>query len=702
MPKLPLDQAQWGYYVQSFLIQKHKALEPNIVRVQILDQTPEGITFGFVVLTRGVVPFIIRNGDLQPMDILLSTDESGELSFQSLSDRNLYAFLGGIPIGDPAATNKLPDGTNPAINYAGTPGMFGGRGRNGMPGGALFSANTPVKLAALAIEAAKIEDIENLLKVASDAGVHEAVVDRYKDALKTAVYAHKQASETAPTRLAMEPKYDAGLAIEKIACYTDRGNSELTLKQAGDFLRSLSDDHERQLADLYTGKSVYWSSREGVNISSGQERAPEVRIVDPGLWLMNDQPAKVWKTAHLDGRPCNYLLAATQKGYSFATNLSGRAFEGDSSDDVLQTMFRRSSLRQGELAFMVNDKTQVASVPFRVLRSTVSGDVLDLEVDPILGLGHLRLTFTNTEAPYEAETGHWLFPNRGYQFFSLNDEHQEPCIHHDLGAKKTVQIVRGGGVYKVLESGGHAWGPHTEAQLMLALGERYDLSATALHALVAKAKTEGVARFTAETMPEVKVASSAHPEAIKLACDLLSLGATCAQNEAWFEDAQGRMIDALGKQAAAPMPGAGRPGETVPQPAPPTASGPNRPEEQNPAQSGVGAPGMMDPGAGIPMGMDPPGLQEISDYLIAAAMGMTPPEEMQAVYTDLVAKLTEAENMLGKILLLVQMQKADFITYSEVKRVLDEVDKFRATLMNAGMLSTTQMSPAVQATPIAQ
>lgn len=706
MPKLPLDQTQWGYAIQSFMLQKHRTLEPNIVRVQILDQSPEGNVFGFVVLTRGVVPFVVREGDLQPMDLLLSVDEAGEVMFQALSERNAFAMVGGIPIGDPVTEPLKIQDSNPAINYAGLPGMLNSRNSNNSPalqGGSIFSATQPVKLASEAIAAADTEKIGELLKAAHDAGVLEHVQTHHYESLRDALMTQKKASdESRPTLVVMEPKYDKAFLIEKVAVLTDKGEYDLPTRQAYQFASEIMDTEKA--ASLVRGDILHWTDRRTEPLLQHNAGAgTSTEITEPGIYDVNGTPAKAFKTTYLDGKPSRNLLVVSAEGFRLAPRIYGKAWTDSLDDEQKKALYRPTAMLQGEICFLVSDQTGAATIPFKVESVIVGGGVIDAKVTPILGEGMVRLTFSGIEKAYEVEPGHLMFPNRGYQVYALNPGQLDGCnvAYSYPGDGVKITVVKGGGTFKVFEEGKPAYGPLTEGKLMFTLTDRYGLSSEAVAQQLSIVRKMGRADFHARPKEESKNPlfwTEEKQAALKLAMELNAFQVKAASSTEWANKASEFMVETLTKLAAPAQPA------TTDRELAPNGGGPNRPEVENPAESGVGPTAGIqgDPGAAIPSGAEPAGIQDIADLMTAFAMGQIPPEELNQTYSDLVSKLTEAENLLGKVLLLVQMQKADFITYNEAKRILDEVDKFRATLLNASMLQASTATSVPAGSPIVQ
>lgn len=116
-------------------------------------------------------------------------------------------------------------------------------------------------------------------------------------------------------------------------------------------------------------------------------------------------------------------------------------------------------------------------------------------------------------------------------------------------------------------------------------------------------------------------------------------------------------------------------------------SGPNR-EPMDPGESGMGPPGAMmpTPSSGAAIMPEIPGLTEIAEQLASYAMGAFSPDELAEMFSKLIDDLAEVQNIAGKLLMLVRLGAVQFITEQETKRLFEEADRFRSSLLNANML----------------
>ena len=660
MPRLPMDPSQWGALIMRGLIQQFPALEPHIQLVKIEDQDPEGNAYGIIPLSNGTgfIPFVVREFELKPLDTLIAI-ENGEERFRNLSEANAILAVGGIHMGKPVSRNPVGLSVDQELNMLPPrSNMFGHR----LPAMNVMQSIQPVKLAAegrIAIGA-----VETFLKEAAqvDPDLPRFIAQEYQDVLLGLVDLAKTAAARA-TLVVLDPR-GAGVDVLKDG---EKGAS-ISLQEAADALRGKGiPDANVKIATLMRGEPVVFDlrgeKRAGLWTTKDPQTASGPHSNEPG-WVQRDgQTLLLYRTRYLDGKPTSFMLALAPSGYLFGRYVGGKPVDPPNSAQK-PAFFRPAELAPGELCFLVDEKTQESSVPFRIKsRTNLEGGACRLEVSPLLGQ-HPTMTihFGNNRNPYPLGRGDEIaLPKTGYAAYKLTPKKLDDWTHSDGTVK--VRLFKGGGVFSVSEDKRPPMHGLTRGPVVAMLLPRYDLDPDTALAYVQQAGTYITPEFEVSFKEEPRNADPQGPVkamACKMACLL------------W---------DFIKKAGERDAPGSG----TAPVVLGPSRSGPNR-EESPPGPSGPNpvAGGGIDQGAGIMP--DIPFMREVTSTITGFATGSFTPDELSDIYNSLVDKLMDVQDLTGRVLTLARLGKIDFITEAEAKRLLDESDKFRSALLNADML----------------
>lgn len=691
--RLPINPAQWGAYIIQTLLQQLPAAEPYVQHTRILGSDAEGNGYGLVgVGDRAVVPFVVRSFELKPMDILITYVE-GQPRFSALSEPNLMYAFNNITLGD--AVDKIPDSVDRDVFLDMMPpyvnGQGWGRSRRGPAG--VFSSSTTVKLShqIFVMPEDKLKALHAALK---------------KEAAEDYVLPLQYALALAPARTEISAVKAASTAPEKIITLDPRPSGEVEalvngqgerveMKVAAEILR-----HANQaecISDLMRGELVVLDLRgsqvkearsadpmrigfadgrrthrhpDAADLAARKGRVMEVKY--PGWYDIDccerDRPLmmRVFNTTYLDGKPCGYKLAVGQEGYVFE---SSRCWSADPSvppsNVELRRFYQRAHLAPGELCFLLNHATDEASIPFTIVsRTTLPGGNTALQVCPIgtqnFNDDVVTLTFGDNRHVYRLSMTEIAYPKDGFSVFAVRPERLR-CSHEPLLPRRSgamVRVFKGGGVWSLSENGRPPLTGLTRGQLVTHFMQRYGMTVDQAMDTLADLTQLKYDRFEASVTEELEQVPHVVLDApIKLAMSL------------W------RLV----KSANDPN----------------MASGPNAPVGQV-GESGVGAPPMnaLNTSAGIPPDAAA-NFQEMADILVGYASSEMPEQEMLALNIELVNLLTQLQDQISRLLLLVRLDKIKNMTEMEVSRVLRESDKFRGVLINSAVAQGRVMTPSM-------
>lgn len=641
--RVPIDPTQWGMIAIQKLVSALPSIEPYIQFAKIIHQDENGNGLGLIPLQDGsaFVPFVISEFSLKPIDTLISMAE-GEEKFLNLSESNVMAAIGGVGLGAPI--QKLPPGVSqdqglnmfPPYGMGGALNM-GRRGRPDVAGGVTKSSS----------EITHPENLERFLKMAQDQ-------DRELAAILARVYRVDPIKVAEQNSMLLEPRGD------EVAVYVNgEKQASLTLREANVFLGELGASD--RLPTLMSGEwTVLGGTKQASAFSpvSGGKRPVKTpgemnRPSDPfikhdGWYRVGDERVRVFRTVYLDGRPCGVLLGVARTGYMFQRDMVGTPIAPPDTE-MLKGFLAQAKLTPGMMAFAVNDITGEATIPFQVLAGSSDDKRVVLTVAPILGAHpSVRLSFGANKTPMAIDIDEIAFPGKGWTIYQLKPQRLDCNMLH-VQAKRPVlvRILKGGGVFSVKEGLHTPYHGLNRGQLAHMLMNRYGLDPDSAIHMVRQAEQYLESEFYATPNEEKESMSPAfHPEAADLSIRLM------------------RVVKLA-------------------------ASGPNR-EVQDPGESGMGAPGNMMPGptpnTGAALMPQIANLTEVADMLASYAMGAFSPDELGGMFAKLIDDLAEVQNLVGKLLVLVRLGAVQFITEQETKRLFEETDRFRSSLLNANML----------------
>lgn len=734
--RLPTDPAQWGVVVIQSLVQKIPSLEPYIQLAHLVDTpTPEGDGFGVVPLLNGTgfIPFTVRRYELSPLDLLI-TVEAGQDKFTNLSEGAAVMACGGLPMGEPTA--KLPPGVEEDMEMDFMPPyetQFG-QDRNVVPG--RYTSTKSVKLSHSSPEA-----IEELLKSASERSPDLArfMGKFYLDELR-GLATQKQASEATDAIFTLEPTSQGILFMRDGDV---KAASLLSLPQAGQVLRELGEGDKA--AHLFAGDLVavdrrpvekragVWNHEE---IREHHEYGQQVKV--PGWYKVEGLRMRVFQASYLDGKPTTFWLAVHPTGYIFRQHMWGTPCDPPTNQDM-RGYYHAAHLVPGESAFLVEETSMAASVPFVVIGGGKVRDDVEVVVTPMLGeANEVRLSFGPNQNRYsmgiKRHEGHVTesiaMPRKGFTAFHLGKDlagdetlgfGRMRNLPMSQGAEPvTVRLYRGGGVFSVKEGLRALLHGLNRGQLAALLIRRYGMTPEQALTQVRHACDHTDTSFKARPKEETRRhAAVVRKTFMKVALDLWDFTRkVAAESEKAKQKVKPdpKKDEAPGGSGPGPAGSPGQAGDAQKNgPKAEGAAGPQQPQQGAPgpgqapggAQAGPpgadgppGAPGGM-PGAGgamqaeqLPtlantgaaMMPDIPNLQQISDMLTSYATGSFAPDELSDIYNQLADRLEDVCDLVGRVLLLARLGKVDFITEAEAKRLLEESDKLRAALLNADML----------------
>jgi len=698
--RLPMDPSQWSTLIMRMLIGRFPTLEPHIQLVKTLDQDEEGNAHGIVPLGTGGahIPFVIRDFEIKPMDTLIVI-ENGEERFRNLSEANALLAVGGIALGDPV--KKLPPGIVSDQELHMLAPRWSTFGRR-IPPMNVLGTTQPIKLAA--DRKLSVIAFEELLKAARDIdpGLPAYIAAQYRDILM-GLSPRKEAGHV--TVLDPRPDGTADL-IEDGAKRASVPIGELAaelrgrLPNAQDLIAKLAMRDELVVHDGRTEKT-------GAFGYVVRNHDPEVAIREPGWHRTGGRLVRTLRTRHLSGEPATYWLQLAEGAHDFSRYACGaKAPAADS--ERLGAFYVPAELKGGELAFLLWHKSGEASVPFKVKeRHDFPDGTCKLIVRPLLGPNATEtLVFGNNQHAYRLGPGEIALPRSGVGAFKL-----PPRKIGDLATapndRVRVRIFKGGGTFSVVEDKRPATEGLTRGMLVAMLMHRYGLDPdTAIrYSRMATTFHAPELHVVPHETPQDPDQPDDQKQAAKLAVLLWDLTKK-ADGSATFRELVKRALAEAKKtptkldptipEAVLSLlqlkkayaeddrrhPSSG----TAPVDLDPGRSGPNRKENGPAGPSGPGpvAMGPMDQGAAILP--DIPFMREVSDTLTGFATGSFTPAELSEIYQGLTHKLLDIQDLTGRILTLARLGKIDFVTESEAKRILDEADRFRGTLLNADML----------------
>lgn len=718
--RLPMDLSQWGMLVVRSLVQQVPAIEPYVQMAKVQEADPEGNGYGIVPLTGGFVPFVVRNFELKPIDLLI-TVENGEQKFKALTEPNMVLAQGGVGMGDPV-TQPVPGlQEDQALDMMGPEAEGSGFKRIQNP--TSTSTVRPVKMAS-----ADYDLVELFLKEASSYGdgTLRYVVERFKDDLMQVVSSEKQANHKEPEVVIIEPLTVNGEKLANFVVDGLRAEINVGIKVAAGGLRELGLGHE--IPTIARGELVIYDKRPvekkaGLwNHETGRPHdcPASVVIKEPGWYSKGGQKYRFFRTMYLDGKPCSYMLGVSPAGFCFNRMEMGFAADAVPSTE-LANYYRLSSLHLGDTCFVMNEKTGEASVPFVVRGSTaLPNGGYKLIAEPLMGESPtVTLTFGDNNHPYAIGPAEVAFPKFGWTVFSIKGKKTEPTITEGepWGKPICVTIVKGGGVFEIREGKHPAFTGLTRGQVVYQLMTRYRMSSDQALAYI-----QQIATYTATPLKVVPV-----EQPVNAAVDISLQQQAATKYACLLWDFVKKAAEATKKKTEKVNPNKEPGRENVdldsdksgpnrevedegPESGPPEAADGTDMAADMPTEGGAGAPAGQQPGAaGMPPGqaqanfggpgglaaMDPNGaaimpdipfMQDVADTITGYAMGIFTPDELGQIYTQLIDKLADVEDLAGRVLLLVRLGKVDIITENEAKRLLDESDKFRSALLNADML----------------
>jgi hypothetical protein len=617
------------------------------------------------------IPFVVRAFELKPLDLMIVV-EDGEDRFCNLSEANALMAVGGVGMGTPINTEPVGVEDDAPLDLMPPNHNFMGMGNRSAGRPDVMTQTSKVKFGS-----DTKDNVERMLKMANERDPELAMylVERYQAQLE------KLAADTTPKGrgiVVMDYKagaYDVSINGEKRATL-DEIDSATFLRKLGcldkvaSVLRGemILVDNRVETEKVAAAFSPNVTGYKEVHTPGDFNAKTDNRIDVEGWYKVGPSKAKVFRTNYFDGKPCTFMLGVTPHGYLFARHLTGKPTHAPDSVHLRQ-WYQPCSLKQGDMAFFIRDVSGEASIPFLVKGSTKlpNGDVKVI-VEPIIGdVPTMTLHFGNNQHPYMIGKSEVALPNKGYSIFKLSPKRLGEMDMIESDRPVHVRIYKGGGAYSIREDNHDAYHGLNRGMLATLFIERYGFEPDLATAQVKLVDTYASHSFDA--MP-IEAPRSHSPVFHSGAADMAI-----------------RIIHMM--KGAAEMNPAGDNGPNRTSQAPDGASGPGGPNvpgsDPNAAPPPPGQ-AAVNPSFGAAIMPDIPGMQEIVDLLTSYATGNYAPDELSQIFSDLIDQLGEVQNLCGRVLLLVRLGKIEFITEQEAKRLLEESDKFRASLTNADML----------------
>lgn len=721
--RLPTNPAQWGAYITQALIQQFQIVEPYVQYCQALGGDAEGNGYGIIPVNNTVIPYVVRAFELKPFDTLITMSQ-GEPKFMYLSESNLMVAFNNVTMGE--AVEQLPETITEDVfldmvpPYAAAGNSFGGNTRRPAPG--VQRSYQRVKLSGmlLDLEDAQVATIYDAMKSAAEGTAGFAMLQTLAAAREnTHLFAEL------PTKVAGTD------GVNKLVTVDPRPSGEVqlgcngryetvALKTAAAFVKAVN---EQDFPRLLAGELLVYDYRPGykqaaqadpgkVGYFDGAPYKAQTVYADelqrrafgsrahfgqfkfPGWYdtarngQTHPRTARVFNTKQLNGKPSVYQLVVYEDGYAIHPQTSGvmHAPSTTPKEDELMRYYRKAQVRPGEVCFLVYHETDEASVPFRInsVNHSPTG-VTTLQVTPLMpikDMAHmLTLSFGGNKHTYVISPSEIAFPQRGYTIFSLqpNDVTRSVGMDGFPGAAPTVhvKVFKGGGLYRLQEQNTAPSEPLTRGPFVQYLMSRYGMSADTALKTLDDINSYKYDRFVAAVhdQPNARVIAIAELP-MKLAMDLYTVVKAAAGLMNDKQSTPAVMREAGSNQESGPGSAAGI--GTM---------------NSTPAGSGRGAPNGLDTSAGVPPQLE--GVAAIADSLLGYATSLIPDDELTEMNQTLMNLLDEAENLLGRLLLLARMGKLKYLTELELQRMFRECDKFRANLVNVSVARGNFMAPAV-------
>jgi hypothetical protein len=690
--RLPINPAQWGAYIIQALLQQLPMAEPYIQHTRILGSDPEGNGYGLIGIgDRAVVPFVVREFELKPLDVLITYVE-GQPRFSALSEPNLMYAFNNVTLGE--AVDRIPDSVDRDVFLEMMPpyvnGKSWGNSRRGPFG--VYSSLQTVKLShqILLQSDAWLANLKDAIKQASEADHLLPFQYALQHAAGRTDYRQVKAASGPEKILTLDPRPSGEVEV-----LVNGQGERVALKTASELLRHA--DQADCIPNLLRGELVVLDMRssqvkearsadpmrigfadgrrmhrhpDAADLAARKGRVMEVKY--PGWYDIDcceiDRPLmmRVFHTTYLDGKPCSYKLAVGQEGFIFEPS---RCWSADPSvppsNTELRRFYQRAQMVPGELCFLLNHDTDEASIPFTIVsRTTLPGGGTSLQVRPLASQNFnddvVTLTFGSNRHVYRLSLTEIAYPRDGFSVFAMRPEKltcaHEPALPKRQGAM--VRVFKGGGVWSLSENGRPPLTGLTRGQLVTHFMQRYGMTVDQAMDTLADLTQLKYDRFEVSVREELEQV----PHAVSMAPIKLAMSL-------W------RLV----KSAEDPN----------------QASGPNTPVGQagEPGTAQLPA-GVYNTSAGVPPEAAA-GFQDLADVLVGYAASELPEQEMLALNTELVNLLTQLQDQLGRLLTLVRLGKIKNMTEMEVARVLRENDKFRAALINAAVAQGRVMLPAM-------
>lgn len=711
--KLTANMNEWGTLATKDLLQHHQDVEPFIMQSLIVQASPEGNGIGFFILGNGnqqapagFIPWFVEDFMLKPFDLLI-TLENNEPRFFNLSSANLAMAMGQLPMGRAVAQPSKALTEDIGIDWY-TPPMTNGSfaRRNTRPPGT-YAGYMPVKMANI-LPQLDVSQLKQFFELAKAAGVSAYLAEEYGQVLEDIRDSHqKTAGQTFPSLMVLETGEVQGYRLHHAG-----GSDDITPAEAHQVIKAAGEsDFPLRAAHLMRGDLVVVDLRPGLTKAAGdptwtgvilnesiRDRSQSVKITETGWYKENQQIRYVYADVFgLDGNPISESLSISPVGFSLKQDLYGTG-QLDSTwlkgaQQSMAAFFQPAKLVPGEVCILINEAAKSSSPPFRILANTAHPTGIVLTVDPVASFrsGPIHLCFGGEHKQiYHLAPDEISIPAEGFKLLAINGtdlSHESGNVRIDGGVK--VELARTGTYWRLIEDG-KRFERLTYGQAVYLLMSRFGLSETAALALMTETKQSLESRFTVpRSLPHASQDPSAHAfdeDLLKVSMDLWRFTEQAEQADLFGRLRQAddsALFGALRKRANDL---GGYSGPSTSQ-----VTGSNRSFGSN----GTANANAFDMTPVIPENL--PGVKEIADLLTAYASGQIRPEEIGEDFSAINQGLENLINLVGKALLIINLNQMPVLTYQETKRLLDGLDRFKESVNKAMMLlrSTSKASVTV-------
>jgi hypothetical protein len=679
---VPTNPQEWQPHVLRELVDRLPDLESRIADFKVVLNNNKGDALILVTLegNRAFIPAIIKEWVLEPMDVIIYK-KGNETKTCYLSERNLNRLSSSSAVGKNIMGGR---NDNNLINYF-SPEGGGMQGPNPFSG---FNYNYLTKMG---------NYIEEKIKEAN-----------YKDLIDLPEAKEKESSYAVITKTASGYK-----------AYYDKHPNGIHISAQGlsQVMKSLPEvERFEKFASLETRFRTYIGDllpRPG-NIRIRPKETgvlPTKEVIDrpniEGIFLHRGDPVYINPhVQYLDGAPSTYALAVKPGKFTVAKQFQGfRANNASDSslptrEQLLPEIVHIDSFKPGKYYCLFSDKSRKVSIPFKLVN--ISHDLtsggLTILVKPLIGADHqCQISFEDTFNNGVLAPGHYVYSSLHTRICALPEQYMTEAFIRDPEGEDfdgiPVCVYNLGGSYGIKENG-VSRGAFDEGKFIFEMTSRYGFSPDQAEEYVKSLKREQKMHFQVRTIltEACEVAplnddvlpnereKEALDQMLKVASSIYDFAQKPFYHTMDFKEKLASVVsltsNLLKTAQAVPTedPGAGSNTEQAQQQA-----------DQNAQQMGAmfGTPAVYQ--AMLQTGQMDKYTKQIIDMLLYYYKGKLRTEDYTRVLAKLKRILEDAENELGKVLLLALFDKIPGQDYEDVRLLLSDMDNFLQSL-NSSMV----------------